>query len=293
MIDTVSHRAGAPASEYQRLQQRADEASSRPRWFSENPSKSWGEKFFLAYSPIWMTIMGLIMALGIQDRAGEWGFLAIGLVVALPLVLVPALIRDESYLGRRWYETYWFKANVYIAIFNFAANYFGSEYFFDVLGMVYNYPAIETFNFDSALVGTGEQRVPVMMYLLTQAYFMTYHTTAIVVLRRLRTSGLTGIKVLWPLVVLAVAYFWAWMETRLMANPIIEHQFYYREMGRMLAYGSMFYATYFVASFPIFYHLDETRTSNWSLTKTAGAACAAGLIMLVLLDFATRLFGPI
>ena len=32
---------------------------------------------------------------------------------------------------------YWFKANLYIAIFNFAGNYFGSEYFFDVLGMVY------------------------------------------------------------------------------------------------------------------------------------------------------------
>jgi cycloeucalenol cycloisomerase len=74
---------------------------------------------------------------------------------------------------------------------------------------------------------------------------------------------------------------------------MIEHQFYYRDMERMLAYGSMFYATYFVASFPIFYHLDETRTANWSLTKTAGAACAAGMIMLVLLDFATWFFGPL
>ena len=59
-----------------------------------------------------------------------------------------------------------------IAIFNFAANYFGSEYFFDVLGMVYDYPMIEL-TFDSALVGSGEQRVPLIMYLLTQAYFIT------------------------------------------------------------------------------------------------------------------------
>ena len=52
-----------------------------PRWFSENPSKAWGEKFFLAYSPVWMTMMGLVMGLGVTARMGEWGFLAIGLAV--------------------------------------------------------------------------------------------------------------------------------------------------------------------------------------------------------------------
>lgn len=263
-----------------------------PRWFSENSSKAWGEKFFLAYSPVWMTFMGLVMALGVPARAGEWGFMAIGLAVALPLVVVPALIRDESPLGRRWYQAYWFKANLYIAIFNFAANYFGSEYFFDFLGMVYDYPMIEL-NLDATLVGSGEQRVPVIMYLLTQAYFITYHTSAVVVLRRIRTSRLPIGPILWPILLLVVAYFWAWMETRMMANPWIEAQFYYKDMGRMLAYGSLFYSLYFVASFPIFYQLDEERDANWSLTITAAAACSAGLIMMFLLDFAAALFGPL
>ena len=183
------------------------------RWFSENPSKAWGEKFFLAYSPIWMTFMGLVMGLGITNHIGEWGFLAIGITVALPLVLVPALIRDERSMGRRWYQTYWFKANLYIGIFNFAANYFGTAFFFEVLGMVYNYPMIEL-NFASSLMAARDQNVPVIMYLLTQAYFMTYHTTAVVVLRRIRTSGLPIGPVLWPILVLVVAYFWAWMETK-------------------------------------------------------------------------------
>ena len=170
-----------------------------PRWFSENPSKAWGEKFFLIYSPIWMTMMGLVMGLGVTARVGEWGFLAIGVAVALPLVAVPALIRDEKPIRRRWYQTYWFKANLYIAIFNFAANYFGTEYFFDILGMVYDYPMIEL-TLDATLVGSGEQRVPVIMYLLTQAYFITYHTTAVIVLRRIRTSRLPiGADALAPL----------------------------------------------------------------------------------------------
>ena len=263
-----------------------------PRWFSSNPSKAWGEKFFLAYSPVWMTSMGLVMGLGVTQRVGEWGFMAIGVAVALPLLVVPALIRDEEPIGRRWYQTYWLKANLYIAVFNFAANYFGSEYFFDILGMVYDYPMI-ALNLDSTLVGSGEQRVPVIMYLLTQAYFLTYHTTAVIVLRRIRTSRLPTGAFLWPVVLLGIAYLWAWVETRAMANPFIESQFYYKDMERMLAYGSLFYSLYFVASFPIFYQLDEGRDECWTLPFTVAAACTASMIMLFLLDFAAAIFGPI
>lgn len=260
-----------------------------PRWFSENPSKSWGEKFFLVYSPLWMFVVALVMGLGLTERIGQWGFIAIGLAVALPLVAVPALIRDETPIGRRWFETYWLKANLYIAIFNFAANYFGSEYFFDVLGMVYDYPMIDL-NLDAALVGSGEQRVPIIMYLLTQAYFMTYHTTAVIVLRRIRTSRLPIGRFTWPVLLLAVAYFWAWMETRAMANPWMESQFHYRDMARMLSYGSFFYALYFIASFPIFYHLEEEKDACWSLKATTAAALSASMIMLFLLDFAARIY---
>ena len=263
-----------------------------PRWFSVNASKAWGEKFFLVYSPIWMTFMAIVMGSGTTTRIGEWGFLAIGIAVAIPLLVVPALIRDEKPIGRRWYETYWFKANLYVAIFNFAANYFGSEYFFDVLGMVYDYPMIEL-NFDAALVGSGEQRVPIIMYLLTQAYFLTYHTTAVVVLRRIRTSGLPIGRLLWPILLVCVAYFWAWMEPKAMANPWIEAQFYAEDVDRMLRYGSLFYSLYFIASFPIFYQLDEERGRNWSLQITSAAALSASMIMMFLLDFAASLFGPL
>ena len=265
---------------------------SEPRWFSDNPSKAWGEKFFLAYSPVWMTLMAAVMGFGLTDEIGEWGFMAIGITVAAPLVVVPALVRDERPIGRLWYQTYWFKANLYIAVFNVMANYFGSEYFFDILGMVYDYPMIEI-TLDATLVGSGEQRVPVIMYLLTQAYFLTYHTTAVVVLRRIRTSRLPIGPVLWPILLLVVAYFWAWMETRAMANPWIESQFYYKDMERMLAYGSLFYALYFVASFPIFYQLDELANTSWSLTTTTAAALSASMIMLFLLDFAAAIFGPL
>ncbi len=233
--------------------------------------------------------MGLVMGLGISQHIGDLGFLLIGLGVCAPLIVVPAFLSNDARAGVPWTEAYWFKANLYIGIFSFVGNYFLSEYFFDVLGMVYNYPAI-ALNFDSALLGSGEQKVPVLMFLLTQAYFMTYHTSAVVVLRRLRTSRLPLGRIGWWVAVFVIGYSWAWMETRAMANPWIADQFSYQDVGRMLAYGSIFYACYFIPSFPIFFSLDEDR--SWTLRETCFAALAAGMIVFILLDFSTKLIGP-
>jgi len=268
----------------------ASEELSQPqsRWFSANPSKAWTEKFFLIYSPIWMLQMGVVMVTGLSHRIGDVGFLLIGTSVAAPLIVIPALFSSDARAGVPWTGAYWFKANLYIGIFNFVGNYFLSEYFFDVLGMIYKYPTI-TLNFDSALLGSGEQKVPVLMFLLTQAYFMTYHTSAVVVLRRLRTSGLPLGRIGWWVAVFAIGYAWAWAETRAMANPLIAEQFSYKDLGRMLAYGSIFYACYFIPSFPIFFSLDEER--SWSLRETCFAALAASMIVFILLDFCTKLIG--
>lgn len=259
------------------------------RWFAENPSKAWGEKFFLVYSPIWMAIMGITMAAGWVKSWNDIGYMGQALVVFLPLVLYPFFCRDES---TPFTQTYWFKANLYMFLFSFFGSYFGSEYFFDVLGMVYNYPTVH-WNLDSALVGTGVQKVPFSMYLLAHAYFMTYHTSAVIVLRRFKTSSLPFKLVLYPLVLFVVSYFWAWMETKAMANPMIADQFYYKDKVRMLAYGSIMYACYFIASFPIFYHLDEDKNNKWNLWIVTAAALSASMLTFYLLDFWTKYIGAI
>ena len=77
-------------------------------WFSRNPSKVWGEKFFLAYSVWWMLGMGILMKAGVN---GLWGDVALNLamlIILAPALAVPALVRDESSLGRPWWRTYWF-----------------------------------------------------------------------------------------------------------------------------------------------------------------------------------------
>ena len=81
--------------------------------------------------------------------------------------------------------------------------------------------------------------------------------------------------------VFVIGYFWAWVETKAMANPFIEQSFHYKDMARMLAYGSIMYSFYFIASFPIYYFLDEDRSRPWSLWYTFMASCTAGLLTLL------------
>jgi cycloeucalenol cycloisomerase len=264
-----------------------------PRWFSRNPSKAWGEKFFLAYTPVWIAAMGALMTTGAGKRWGDLALNVAMLAILAPLVAIPALVRDERALGRPWWRTYSCKLNLWIGIYAAVGSYFGSEYFFDVLGMVYNYPQL-SWRLDSALVGTGAQTVPFIMYPSAHFYFVTYHTIGVIVLRRVRTSELfvgANARWLWPLAVVAAAYGFAWMETFAMTGGAIAEQFTYRDLPRMLRWGSLFYATYFVISFPMIYRLDENPEDDWPLRRVAVEALAAGMLLLFALDLLTHAIG--
>ncbi|MBD2857856.1 hypothetical protein IB286_02470 [Spongiibacter sp. KMU-158] len=258
-------------------------------WFSENPDKAWVEKFFLIYTPVWMVLMAIMMPTGWAESAGNGALLFHGLLVALPIIVVPALLNKRFGSGS-WCDSYWLKVNLYLFIFGFFGNYFGSEYFFDTLGMVYNYPNATT-NLDSALLGSGEQKVPLIMYFYTHAYFMTYHATANITLRKFRSLNLPAGGFLFAVMVFVVGYLWAWAETKAMANPMLESSFYYKDMSRMLAYGSAIYATYFVASFPIYYWIDEIKTRKWTLLQVAAGGMAASMLTFYMLDITTHIIG--
>ena len=108
--------------------------------------------------------------------AGTWSntaLLAHSLLVMLPIIIVPFFLQ-KKYSDIPWQDSYFLKANIYLFIFGFWGNYAGSEYFFDLLGMVYNFPNATT-TLDTALIGSGKQPVPLIMYMYTHAYFMTYH----------------------------------------------------------------------------------------------------------------------
>jgi cycloeucalenol cycloisomerase len=260
------------------------------RWLSRNPSKAWGEKFFLAYTPVWILAFGLFQHSGISERLGNFGNLLLTATIAAPLVVVPLLVRDESSLGRPWHRTYWFKFAVWVLVFAAIGTYFLTEYFFDVLGMVYHFPQL-TWNLDSALLGSGKQTVPIVMYLHAWYFFATYHTCSVIVIRRVRTSGLGSNLLGSVIAVAATAWFFAWAEVYFTTGASVAHQFRYEDIAWMLRWGTWFYACYFIVSFPMVYRLDENPEDDWPLSRVVIEAMAAGMLVFFLLDLVTQVIG--
>jgi cycloeucalenol cycloisomerase len=269
-----------------------DAASAAGRWFSANPDKAWAEKWFLLYTPYWVAGMAVLMLSGAGGRWGDLALNAAMLALWLPALLVPAWLAGRRADARPFPRGYWLKLNLWIGIYAAIGSYFGSEYFFDVLGMFYRYPQLD-WNLDAVLLGAGEQRVPLIMYWSAHFYFLTYHTGAVILMRRVRTSALGRLPGAWPLTVLAAAYGFAYLETFFMAGGAIAEQFGYHDLERMLRWGSLYYALYFVVSFPLVYRIDEAPGEDWPIRRVAIEALAAGMLLLVLLDFATRWVGTI
>jgi len=272
------------------------------RWFSANPDKAWAEKWFLGFIPVWLAFNVVVQAMGWLDTGNFWNITQNALMWLPWCVALPWFLRRDS--GIAWHQSYWFKFNLFIFVWTFWATYFHTEYFFEVLGLRYRFPEV-TLYLDSALVGPDEatalaqsQKIPPSMYLNATAFFVVYHASAVVVMRRIRafTTGLAPLarSLAWAAIVGVTAVFWAWMETwfyfKAAANNMAN--VWYVDLERMLAYGSWFYALYFVVSFPLVFRLDEDAAGDrWPLSRVVIEASAVGIVTLFLIDLATHALG--
>lgn len=259
-------------------------------WFSKNPAKAWAERYILVYSGAWMLAVGLVIVTGWIFTWGDLGYLIFSCVLGGGAVLGPLLLPGRPDRDQPFWTAPWFKLNVWVFILVSFGTYFGTHYFFDLMGMKYAFPV--TWTFESDIVGQSEQTVPVFMYPLTQAYFMTYFVAASIALRKL-TSSLALDTVGRIVAIVALAYAVAWMETFTMASDALRPYFQYADRGRMLALGSLGYASYFVVGLPLVFRIDETEGDRWSVGRVVLQACAACLLILCLLEAWAKLVGPI
>jgi cycloeucalenol cycloisomerase len=110
------------------------------------------------------------------------------------------------------------------------------------------------------------------------------------------TQGLPPLlrRLAWVVIVGATALFFAWAETRLYITQAATGNVWYVDLPAMLRWGSIFYALYFVVSFPNVYRLDEDESGpRWTLARTVVEASFVGITSLLLLDLWARLLGPI
>jgi cycloeucalenol cycloisomerase len=216
-------------------------------------------------------------------------------------VLLPLWLRRKS--GIVWYESYWFKFQLWLTVFVFFATYFHTEWFFSVLGIRYRFPHV-TWYFDSRLCGPDEatalqnnEKIPPSMYLNAIAFFTVYHNTACILMRRVRTLFLkAGPAVQWAawiVIVAATAYFFAWAETFFYIQPDAASSVWYVDKTRMLAIGSICYALYFIVSFPNIYRMDEPPGPKWTFQRAVVEAGFVAMVSLFLIDLFAWVYGPI
>jgi len=255
-------------------------------WFSKIPSKNWSEKFFLYWSLVWITVFSLIVATEAYKVFYDVEFFILGLFVSMPCIIIPYFFPCAADKDKPLWDRYWVKANVWIALFGFVGNYFWTHYFFVLLGATYKFPVDFQLN-----------QVPVFLYFVTHAYFISYHSATTPILRRywtafggkksvLKTAGSV-------VIVFAMAYFTAFMEAWTM-----EKVPYYaiQDRERMYTIGSAFYMIYFIISFPMYARIDETgpqRNEKWSVSRTAIDSLASAMIVFCLCDFWRLIIGSI
>lgn len=268
-------------------------------WFSKNPDKAWAEKFFLIFIPVFFVYNGVIQALGWLDVGNFWHIVQ-NLIMWIPYcLLLPLWLRRDSGV---WHRSYWFKFNLYLAVYVFFATYFHTEYFFDVLGIRYRFPEV-TLYLDSYLLGPDEatalaehKKIPLGMYFNAIAFFIVYHNAAVVCMRRIKsmTLGFAPLarRLAWVVIVALTALFFAWAETFFYITSAATQNVWYENLGAMLRIGSVCYALYFIVSFPNIYRMDE-EGDTWTLSRCVIEAGFVSMLSLFLLDLFGWLHGPI
>lgn len=243
------------------------------RLFSLNESKAWGDKFFLFYAPLWIGYFAFLIGTDYYNGASRLEWTMYGVIMVIPLFAYPLLFPGKADRNLPITQRYWFKANVWIAIFNYVGNYFWTHYFYNLLGAEYT---MDTHRINN---------VPWLMFLATQAYFTFYHSLTNVFLRLIYTT--------WPkstntrficiaLFILVWAVFTAFMETY-----SIQYFPHYTHKNKFLMYtvGSVFYSIYFVVSFPMFYRLDEhPEEQPWPMSKVIIDSLGSAMAVTIMLD---------
>jgi cycloeucalenol cycloisomerase len=248
-------------------------------WWAASPSKQWGERFFLAYSVYWISLFGSVVVTRVYMMFGDVEYMLLAVAVAAPSMLVPLLWPGKADRALPLRSRYWFKANVWIAIYSYIGNYFWTHYFFTVLNARYTFPI--TWNLNG---------VPICLYIITHAYFISYHSFSSLILRRFWLSSLyTGAgpleRMAWSsAVVFALGYVTAFME----AFTISSVPYYVFDSAHMYTVGAMFYGIYFYVSFPMFLQIDEG-PRVWTAKEAALNSLAAGMLAFIFLDL-WRLF---
>jgi cycloeucalenol cycloisomerase len=234
-----------------RLSFSSDDATGAPSLvasgiLSAHPGKRSLEKLWLAYTPVWSGICGLIMLGGFAEQWGDLPLMLLGLSLAVPAVALSLWARAPEEAGRPFYDTAGFKLAFSVLLFSFLLNYTQTPFFFDVLHA--------HFGFHSTI---NIRHNPLFLYLMTVAYFSTY-SVLLMVAYRFSQALLAHAPGLVRLLAAALACILvAGLEAVFNANPFTRRLYCFDDVGFALWFGSLAYGLSFMFILPVWIGIDE------------------------------------
>eukprot|EP00968_Pinguiococcus_pyrenoidosus_P000474 scaffold30_cov255-Pinguiococcus_pyrenoidosus.AAC.8 len=147
----------------QLLQRRADRKTGHWLPGPEAPGKRAYEVFAAWYSPFWMGVFGVVIALQMYEDFRETEYLALCGALALPLFLQPLLFPGKADGSLPLRQRYGVKANLWLWVYSFIGNYWYTHYFYNVLRAEYTFPSWRL------------NHVPFALFFATHFYFSSYH----------------------------------------------------------------------------------------------------------------------
>ncbi len=257
-----------------------------PAFWSPDPAEAAVERWLLAFAPVWITAVAVVMLTGAIARMSDASLLAFGLATAIPAWFLPRRFAPDPALRRRA-RGLLLRRNLWLSVVVFFGTYAWTRYFFDLMGMRYAFPT--RWHLEAWGIGRTDGTVALFLYPLTMAYFTSYYTVLAIGMRRLappgRAGGLRRLAVLF-----ALGYLLAFAETGAMNVPALASYFGYADKRAMLGVGSIPYALLFVVTYPLFPAGAKARGTRWEAIVAALAASMAGLFVL---DLWGHLHGPL
>jgi cycloeucalenol cycloisomerase len=200
--------------------------------------------------------------------------LGFGLWIAL--VVAGFVRRAPEDRGRPFHRLYHAKLQLFVAVFGFLGNWFGTRYFYEVLDMHYGFRTRLYWN-----------DVPVFLYPLTAVYFTTYAA-----LFDLAVRAAAARRVPRAVAVVLASLALAFLETALNANPWMKSTFCYGNLAFALSFGTLTYGSHFILAGPIWHRIDERPGEETSLGWAAGAAFAAMMLVMCADEVWARQIAP-
>lgn len=240
---------------------------------AENPAKRAVETAWLAYTPVWGAVSGIIMAGGFAERWGDLPLMIFGVTMMVGALLAPYANMPAEERAKPFLERSATKMSAVVVLLSYGLNYTQTPFFWEVLHMHYGFRT--TWNIDSN---------PFFLYCLTVAYFATYSVLCTFAFRAIQ-RGLANAPAAARWTGYALAPFaMAFLETVLNQNPFTTRLFCYDDNAFMLTFGTFAYGVAFVFAMPIWATTDEDASKPSKLLPVMAITLGALYADLLVLD---------